>query len=394
MMKGFLKGVSLLALMLISCAFLLAGCGEDKANTIKIGFNLPLTGDIPEVGEGSKKAAQMYLKDINDAGGLEVGGQKYALEFIYMDNESKAESATNVALKLIDQENVIAIIGPNSSKQAVPAGGTCNDNRVPMISPWSTNPNTTLDRPWVFRAAFLDPFQGPVVADFAAKKFNAKTAGVLFDVSNDYSKGLAEIFKASWEAKGLGPVVAFESHGTKDQDFSAQLTTIVDANPDFIFVPDNYNQVALIVQQARDLGYKGPFMGSDAWGTPDLIKLCGEQCYGNFFSTHYAAAGATGATKVFIDRYTEAYGATPADYAALTWDSIGIMIEAIKNTGKVEADPIAMRKAVREGLAAIKSFDGITGSSKFDAQGDPIKCAVVVKISDKGEFVFEESVCP
>lgn len=393
-MKGFLKGVSLLALMLISCAFLLAGCGEDKANTIKIGFNLPLTGDIPEVGEGSKKAAQMYLKDINDAGGLEVGGQKYALEFIYMDNESKAESATNVALKLIDQENVIAIIGPNSSKQAVPAGGTCNDNRVPMISPWSTNPNTTLDRPWVFRAAFLDPFQGPVVADFAAKKFNAKTAGVLFDVSNDYSKGLAEIFKASWEAKGLGPVVAFESHGTKDQDFSAQLTTIVDANPDFIFVPDNYNQVALIVQQARDLGYKGPFMGSDAWGTPDLIKLCGEQCYGNFFSTHYAAAGATGATKVFIDRYTEAYGATPADYAALTWDSIGIMIEAIKNTGKVEADPIAMRKAVREGLAAIKSFDGITGSSKFDAQGDPIKCAVVVKISDKGEFVFEESVCP
>ncbi len=220
-----------------------------------------------------------------------------------MDNESKAESATNVALKLIDQENVVAIIGPNSSKQAVPAGGTCNDNRVPMISPWSTNPNTTLDRPWIFRAAFLDPFQGPVVADFAAKKFDAKTAAVLFDVSNDYSKGLAEIFKSSWEAKGLGPVVAFESHGTKDQDFSAQLTTIVKANPDFIFVPDNYNQVALIIQQARDLGYKGPFMGSDAWGTPDLIKLCGDECYGNFFSTHYAAAGAKGATKIFIDRY-------------------------------------------------------------------------------------------
>ncbi len=393
-MKGFLKGVGLLSLMLVCSAFLLAGCGEDKAQTIKIGFNLPLTGDIPEVGEGSKNAAEMYLKDINDAGGLEVGGQKYPLEFVYMDNESKAESATNVALKLIDQEKVVAIIGPNSSKQAVPAGGTCNDNRVPMISPWSTNPNTTLDRPWVFRAAFLDPFQGPVVADFAAKKFDAKTAAVLFDVSNDYSKGLAEIFKSSWEAKGLGPVVAFESHGTKDQDFSAQLTTIVSANPDFIFVPDNYNQVALIVQQARDLGYKGPFMGSDAWGTPDLVKLCGEQCYGNYFSTHYAAAGAKGATKVFIDRYEKAYGAVPADYAALTWDSIGIMVEAIKNAGKVYADPVEMRAAIRDGLAAIKSFDGITGSSKFDAQGDPIKCAVVVKISDQGEFVFEESVCP
>ncbi len=393
-MKGFLKNVGLLSLMLVVSAFILAGCGEDKAGTIKIGFNLPLTGDIPEVGEGSKNAAEMYLKDINDAGGLEVGGKKYPLEFVYMDNESKAESATNVALKLIDQENVVAIIGPNSSKQAVPAGGTANDNRVPMISPWSTNPNTTLDRPWVFRAAFLDPFQGPVVADFAAKKFGAKTSAVLFDVSNDYSKGLAEIFKSSWEAKNLGPVVAFESHGTKDQDFSAQLTTIIAANPDFIFVPDNYNQVALIIQQARDLGYKGPFMGSDAWGTPDLIKLCGDQCYNNYFSTHYAAAGAKGATKVFIDRYEQAYGNTPADYAALTWDSIGIMVEAIKNAGKVVSDPAEMRKAIREGLSAIKSFDGITGSSKFDAQGDPIKCAVVVKINDQGQFVFEESVCP
>ncbi|WP_422393770.1 ABC transporter substrate-binding protein [Pseudodesulfovibrio cashew] len=364
------------------------------ADAIKIGFNLPLTGDIPEVGEGSKNAAEMYLKDINGKGGLEIAGKKYPLEFVYMDNESKAESAVNVALKLIEQEEVVAIIGPNSSKQAVPAGGTCNDNRTPMITPWSTNPDTTKDRPWVFRAAFLDPFQGPVVADFAAQKFGAKTAAVIFDISNDYSKGLAEIFKSSWEKKGLGPVVAFESHGTKDQDFSAQLTKVISANPDFIFVPDNYNQVALIVQQAHDLGYKGHFMGSDAWGTPDLIKLCGEDCYGQYFSTHYAAAGAKGATKVFIDRYKEAYGDVPADYAALTWDSIGLLVQAIQNAGKVESNPRKMRTAIREGLAAIKSFDGITGSSKFDEQGDPIKCAVVVKISDKGEFVFEQSVCP
>jgi branched-chain amino acid transport system substrate-binding protein len=364
------------------------------ADTIKIGFNLPLTGDIPEVGEGSKNAAEMYLADINGAGGLEVGGKKYKLEFVYMDNESKAESAVNAALKLIEQEQVVAIIGPNSSKQAVPAGGTCNDNRVPMISPWSTNPDTTKDRPWVFRAAFLDPFQGPVAADFSAKTFGAKTAAVLFDVENDYSKGLAEIFKSAWEAKKLGPVVAFESHGTKDQDFSAQLTKIISAKPDFIFVPDNYNQVALIVQQARDLGYKGPFMGSDSWGTPDLIKLCGKDCYGQYFSTHYAAAGAKGATKVFIDRYMAKYGAEPADYAALTWDSIGLLLEGIKNAGQVYPDVRKERAAIRDGLAAIKSFDGITGSSKFDAQGDPIKCAVVVKISDEGKFVFQESVCP
>lgn len=391
-MKRSFRNFNVLALAFVMSVML--SLPAFAADTIKVGFNLPLTGDIPEVGDGSKKAAEMYLKDINGAGGLEVGGKKYMLEFVYMDNESKAESAVNVALKLIEQEEVVAIIGPNSSKQAVPAGGTANDNRTPMITPWSTNPDTTKDRPWVFRAAFLDPFQGPVVADFAAKKFNAKTSAVIFDISNDYAKGLAEIFKASWEKKGLGPVVAFESHGTKDQDFSAQLTKIIAKNPDFIFVPNNYNQVALIVQQARDLGYKGQFMGSDAWGTPDLIKLCGEECYGQYFSTHYAAAGAKGATKVFIDRYKEAYGDVPADYAALTWDSIGILVEAIKNAGKVERSPRKMRKAVREGLAAIKSFDGITGSSKFDAQGDPIKCAVVVKISDKGEFVFEESVCP
>lgn len=391
-MKRSFRNFSVLALALVLGVML--SLPAFAADTIKIGFNLPLTGDIPEVGDGSKKAAEMYLKDINGAGGLEVGGKKYMLEFIYMDNESKAESAVNVALKLIEQEDVVAIIGPNSSKQAVPAGGTANDNRTPMITPWSTNPDTTKDRPWVFRAAFLDPFQGPVVADFAAKKFGAKTSAVIFDISNDYAKGLAEIFKSSWEKKGLGPVVAFESHGTKDQDFSAQLTKIIAKKPDFIFIPNNYNQVALIVQQARDLGYKGHFMGSDAWGTPDLIKLCGDACYGQYFSTHYAAAGAKGATKEFIDRYNATYGDVPADYAALTWDSIGILVEAIKNAGKVERSPRKMRKAIREGLAAIKSFDGITGSSKFDAQGDPIKCAVVVKISDKGEFVFEESVCP
>jgi len=252
----------LTTLLLTGLAIMLA-IPAMASQTIKIGFNIPMTGDIPEVGEGSKNAAEMYLADINSAGGLEVGGKKYMLEFVYMDNESKADSAVNAALKLIEQEEVVAIIGPNSSKQAVPAGGTANENRVPMISPWSTNPATTLDRPWVFRAAFLDPFQGPVIADFAAKKFGAKTAAVLFDVENDYSVGLAEVFKSAWESKGLGPVVAYESNGTKDQDYSAQLTTIIAAKPDFIFVPENYNQVALIIPQARDLGYKGPFMGSD-----------------------------------------------------------------------------------------------------------------------------------
>lgn len=379
---------------LFTCSTLLATSAM-AADTIKIGYNIPMTGDIPKVGESSKLSAEMLKADINGAGGLEVGGKKYMLEFVYEDNEAKAESAVTTALKLIEKDEILAMIGPNSSKQAVPAGQVADDNQTVMVTPWSTNPDTTLDRPWVFRAAFLDPFQGPVAVNFAVKTFNAKTAAVLYDLSNDYSKGLAEIFKDIFEEKiGAGSVVAFESHGTKDQDFSAQLTKIIRSKPDFIFLPDNYNQVALIVRQAHQLGYKGQFMGSDAWGSSELMTLCGDDCKGLYFSTHYAAAGATGATKEFIDRYTEKYGETPDDVAALTWDATRIVLQAIQDTGGLKGKLKKDRKAVREAMAAIPSFDGITGSMKFDEQGDPVKCAVVVKISDAGTFEFTESVCP
>lgn len=382
--------------VLLGLMFLVALCSNAfAADTIKIGYPIPLTGDIPKVGEASKFAAEMLREEINAKGGLEVGGKKYKLEFVYEDNESKPESAVNVTLKLIERDQVVAIVGPQSSKQAVPAGGVANDNETPLISPWSTNPDTTKGRPWVFRAAFLDPFQAPVVVNFATKQFGAKTAAVVFDISNDYSKGLADIFKAKWEEKhGKSSVVGFESHGTKDQDFSAQLTKIIAAKPDFIFLPENYNIVALIVKQARDLGYKGPFMGSDAWGSAELMTLCGKECVGQYFSTHYAAAGATGATKEFIDKYNNKYGYIPDDVAALTWDATNLVLKAIQNGGKVESDVRKMRKMVRDNMASIPSFDGITGKMKFDENHDPIKCAVVVKITDKGEFAFTESVCP
>ncbi len=384
-----------LATAVLSCSALLFAGSVLAADTIKIGYNIPLTGDIPKVGESSKLSAEMLKEDINGAGGLEVGGKKYMLEFVYEDNEAKAESAVTTALKLIEKDQVLAMIGPNSSKQAVPAGQVADDNQTVMVSPWSTNPDTTKDRPWVFRAAFLDPFQGPVAVNFSVKTFNAKTAAVLYDLSNDYSKGLAEIFKEEFEKKmGAGSVVGFESHGTKDQDFSAQLTKIIGAAPDFIFVPDNYNQVALIVKQAHQLGYKGTFMGSDAWGSSELMTLCGDDCKGLYFSTHYAAAGATGATKEFIDRYTEKYGYVPDDVAALTWDATRIVLQAIQDTGGLSGKLRKDRKTVRDAMSEIPSFEGITGAMKFDEQGDPLKCAVVVRISDSGEFEFTESVCP
>ena len=381
--------------LLVCAAALLASGSALAQEKIKIGFPIPLTGEIPKVGESTKYAAELFREEVNAKGGLEVGGKKYPLEFIYENNESKPDTAVNITLKLIDRDNVLAIIGPQSSRQAVPAGAVANDNETPMITPWSTNPDATRDRPWVFRAAFLDDFQAPVAANFATKQFNAKKAAVLFEISNDYSKGLADNFRAVWEKmNGKGSVSAFESHGPKDQDFSAQLTKIIASKPDFIFLPENYNFVALIVPQARDLGYKGPFMGSDAWGSAELMTLCKDACKGLFFSTHYAAAGAQGATKEFIDKYNKKYGYVPDDVAALTWDAVALITEAIQKVGTVDKNTRKMRKAIRDNLAAVKEFKGITGNMRFDEQGDPIKCAVIVEIDQKGDFTFKESVCP
>ncbi len=365
------------------------------APAIKIGVNAPLTGDIPKVGEGTKYAAQMWLEDVKAAGGLKVGGATLPVELVIEDNESKAESAVKANTKMITEDGVLAIVGPQSSKQAVPAGAVANNYATPMISPWSTNPDTTKDRPYVFRACFLDPFQGPVVAKFITEEFKAKKAAVLYDVASDYPKGLAEFFKAAWEKMhGPGSVVAYESFTTKDADFSSQLTKIIKSGAEVIFAPQYYNEVALIVQQAQELGWKKPIVGSDSWGSAELIKLCGKSCNGYYFSTHYAAAGAKGKTKEFIDRYQKKYGYVPDDVAALTWDALLIVQKAIENAGALSGDIKKDRASVRDQMAKIKEFDGITGKMNFTAGNDPIKCAVIVKISDQGEFEFFKSVCP
>jgi branched-chain amino acid transport system substrate-binding protein len=383
----------ILVLLTLVGAFVLGACGTSGPDSIKIGINAPMTGDIPKVGEGTKYAAEMWLEDIG--GELTVGGTTYPVELVIEDNESKAESATAANTKMITQDEVLVIVGPQSSKQAVPAGGVANDNETPMVSPWSTNPNTTLDRPWVFRTPFLDPFQGPVVAGFVTDEFGFTKAGVLYDVASDYPKGLAEFFKQGWEdLHGEGSVVAFESFTTGDADFSAQLTKIKDSGAEFLFTPQYYNEVALIVQQARELGWDVPIVGSDSWGSAELMNLCGDDCKGLFFSTHYAAAGATGATKEFIDRYNEKYGYVPDDVGALTWDTMLIVQKAIGDCGELTGDIAVDRQCVRDALAQIKDFQGITGEMTFTDQGDPIKCAVIVKISDAGEFEFYKQACP
>jgi branched-chain amino acid transport system substrate-binding protein len=366
------------------------------ADVIKVGFNIPMTGDIPKVGEGSKYAGEMLKERINKAGGLKVGGKTYQLEFIYQDNEAKAESATAAALKLISQDKVLAMIGPQSSKQAIPAGEVADANKTVMITGWSTNPKTTLNRPWVFRACFLDDFQGPVLAKFATQELKAKKAAVLYDIASDYPKGLAEFFKQAFEKiHGPGSVVAFETFTTKDRDFSAQLTKIIASKADVLFTPQYYDEVPLIVKQAHELGWKKPVLGSDSWGSAELMKLCGNDCKGLYFSTHYAAAGAKGATKEFIDSYKAKYNYEPDDVAALTWDAVRLLLQAVQNTKGLTGNLVKDRQAVRDQLAKIRDFDGITGKMTFTGKsGDPVKCAVVVKIGQDGSFQFFKSVCP
>ena len=392
-MKRLFKGIvlGLIAVLVLSVNAWAFG----RKTIVKVGINAPITGDIPKVGEGTKYAARMWLEDINKAGGIEVGGKKYPVELVIEDNESKAESAVKANTKMITEDEVMIIIGPQSSKQAVPAGDVANNYETPMITPWSTNPDSTKDRPFVFRGCFLDPFQGPVLANFITEEFGFTKAAVLYDVASDYPKGLAEFFKIAWEKiHGAGSVVAYESFTTKDADFSSQLSKIRKSGAQVLFTPQYYNEVALIVQQAHELGWTGPIVGSDSWGSAETVTLCGKDCYGLFFSSHYAAAGAKGATKDFIDRYEKTYGYIPDDVAALTWDSLRLAQQAIENSGKVTGKIKKDRKAVRDALAQIKNFKGITGDMTFTEEGDPIKCAVIVKISDKGEYEFYKSVCP
>lgn len=389
------RRLALLVMALVG-ATVLAACqaAGGGGDTIKVGLNLELTGSIPKVGEHSRVAAEMFAEETNAAGGLDIGGKKYTIELVVEDNNGTAEGAAAAANKLITQDNVLVLVGPNASVAAVPAGEVANNLATPMISPWSTNPNTTLNRPWVFRAPFLDPFQGPVVANFATEQFGAEKACVLFDVASDYPKGLADNFKIAWEGlHGPGSVVAFESFTTGDQDFSAQLTKIKATDCQVLFTPQYYSEVPLIVEQAQDLGITLPIMGSDSWGDPQLLELCGDTCEGFFYSTHYAASGATGATKEFIDKFQARHGEIPSDVGALTWDSMKIVAQALQNCGSLGGNLEENRTCVRDGMAAIKDFEGITGTMTFDEQGDPIKCAVIVQIQG-GEAVFYKSVCP
>ncbi|OGV45500.1 MAG: ethanolamine utilization protein EutJ [Lentisphaerae bacterium GWF2_57_35] len=367
-----------------------AGGGEP---TIKIGVIAELTGDIPAVGASCKNAALQAVEEINAAGGVDVGGTKYKIDLKIEDNGSKADQAALCAQKLIAQERVLAIIGPNASLGAVPASSIAESTKTVLITPWSTNPKTTLDarsnkpKKYVFRACYTDPFEGRVLARFVRDTLKLDKVAVLYDVASEAPKSQAELFRQIFNATG-GSTVAFETYTTGDRDFSAQLTKIRETNPQLIFLPAYYNDVPLVVQQAKRLGITAPFLGSDAWSSPDLIKLSQGAVEGYHFANHYAADAATPEAQKFIQAYQTKYGKTPDDVAALTYDAFGLLVEALKSAGKVD------RKALRDALAKVPSFDGVTGHMKFvEGSGDPIKSAVILQIKD-GKFVWVCNAAP
>ena len=380
-----MKKNTIFIVLLVILSLCIFGCGKKESDTVKIGVIAELTGDVPAVGASCKNAAELAVKEINDAGGIQLGEKKYKIDLMIEDNAGKADQSASAAQKLITKQKVTAIVGPNASRYALPAAEIAESGKTVLITPWSTAPKATLDsktnasKKYVFRACFIDPFQGGVLAKFALNDLKLKKAAVLYDVASEYNKGIAEIFKEVYEKNG-GKVVAFETYTTNDKDFSSQLTKIKKAEPEIIFLPNYYSEVPLQIQQAKRLGINVPFIGSDSWGSEELLKLCGKDCEGYYFSTHYAADAASDATKKFIESYKAKYNSTPDDVAALTYDSFGLLWMALKTAGKND------RQAVRDALAKIPQYEGVTGNMQFkEGSGDPVKSAVILKIKD-GKF--------
>lgn len=368
--------------VVVVCAMVLGGLaacgGPAQEETIKVGVIAPITGGIPAVGKSTVDAANLAVKEVNDAGGLEVGGKKYKIELFIEDNQDRKETVVSAAQKLINQSGVAAIVGPQASRNAIPAADVAEGAHVPMISPWSTNPDTTANKKYVFRAAFIDSFQGRVMARFAIEQLGATEAAVLYDAASEYNRGIAEFFKQVYEEAG-GQVVAFEAYTTGETDFTQQLTTIKGSGAQVVFLPNYYSEVPQQVEQARALGIEAAFIGADAWGGIEAQYLTALE--GAYYSTHYATDIASPVAEKFIAAYQAAYGSVPDDVAALTYDSFGLLFEAIKSQGKTDSE------SIRNGLAAISRYEGVTGTMEYKGTGDPIKSAVILQIKD-GKISF------
>lgn len=385
-LAGILLSVSL-------AAGVLAGCSDSEksgsdGDTIKIGANLELTGGGASYGQSVVEGMELAIGELNKEG---IDGKKFKL--VKYDNKSEAAEATGGATKLTSQDKVSVMVGAATSTNTLAQVQIANDKKIPLITPTGTNSDITSKdgklNDFVFRTCFIDPFQGTVAANFAKDTLKAKTAAIYIDSSSDYSKGLAAAFKEAF-TEGGGTIVKEESFVQKDTDFQATLTNIKSAKPDFVFVPAFYEEVGLILKQARESGIDVPFMGGDGWDSPKLIEIAGADALENTFITnHYSAEDPDEKIQGFVSAFKEKYkDKSPDAFAALGYDTAYFIADAIKRAGG-DATP----EKIKDALESTDGLALVSGNMKLDENHNPIKSASILKYVN-GEQKFETKVNP
>ncbi|MED3831984.1 ABC transporter substrate-binding protein [Peribacillus frigoritolerans] len=395
MKKKKLAGV-FLSLSLVAGA--LAGCSGDSktssssggssksGDTIKIGANLELSGGTASFGQSAADGLKLAIDEINKKG---IDGKK--LEIVKVDNKSDAAEATSGSIKLVSQDKVVAVVGSATSTNTLAQVQVAQDNKVPLLTPTATNPDITNKagklNDYVFRTCFIDPFQGTVAANFASDEIGAKTAAIYVDSASDYSKGLAAAFKEAFTAKG-GKIVAEEAYVTKDTDFRSTLTRIKSAKPEFVFLPGYYEEVGLILKQAREDGIDLPFMGGDGWDSPKVVEIAGAEALKNTYITnHYSPEDEDAKIQDFVAAFKKEYDKTPDAFAALGYDTGYYLADAIKRSG--DASP----EKIRQALEDVKDLQLVSGTLNLDENHDPIKSATILEYVD-GKQTFKTKINP
>ncbi len=369
----------------MACAALLllaSACDKAVGDEIRVGEYGSLTGNTATFGQSTHKGVQLAFDEINQAGG--VIGRKIAL--FTEDDQSKPEEARTAALKLIQQDKVVALIGEVASSRSLAAAPEAQRSKIPMVSPSSTNPAVTEVGDYIFRTCFIDPLQGGTMARFAFADLKVRKAALLVDIKNDYSVGLAEYFVKTFGDLG-GQIVSRESYSEGDIDFRAQLTKIRETKPEAIFVPGYYTEVGLIGKQARELGLQAPLLGGDGWDSSVTLQISGGSLEGSYFSNHYAADDPSPRVQGFIQKFKERYQETPDAMAVLGYEAAKLVADAIARAGSAEPTKI------RDALAATKNFPGVSGDITMNEKRDAQKPIVVLQIKDN-RFQFVKAIQP
>lgn len=385
-----LRGRRLLAGLLLSALGLAllgaSGCKKQRdpndRGPIVIGSYLSMTGSMATFGESTSRGGTVAVEEANRLGG--VLGRK--LELVVLDDQGRSEEAGNAIARLIDVNGAVAVMGEVASTLSLVAGRIAQRRKVPMVSPSSTNTQVTQIGDYVFRVCFLDPFQGYAMARFARDRLKISKVAILKDVRNDYSIGLSDAFEKAFVRLG-GKIVAIESYSAGDTEFSAQLTKIKPLGAEGLYVPGYYTEVGGVARQARRLGIQAPLMGGDGWESPELLNIGGEAIIGSYYTNHFAADQPSARAKQFISAYREKYRVAAPALAALGYDATLAIIDAIRRANS--ADP----ERVRDALATTKGLDAVTGKLTLDADRNPVKPAVVVRVTAHGE-VFEAEIPP